>query len=269
MSWNEVEMIQGKERRKTERMDVSYEVFLTTPEGVFSGRCRDVSMFGMGIEADKSPAVGSVVEFSIIIPKANTNFRGKAEVRHVTPTGSGGGCVMGLEFTEGHEKGLPFAEIAGRDTEHAISTSVSIDADIETCYRLLSNVERFSDWDSGILSTKVLNRHPDERPRQVEFSRSFLIATIRHTDEFSYDDARHELSWKSVGGSKELVKNEGGYTFKRISDNSTLMTFHINITLALVPAPRIVSFFSSIAVRKEMRNFKKLVEDRGKKARSS
>jgi hypothetical protein len=47
------------------------------------------------------------------------------------------------------------------------------------------------------------------------------------------------------------------------------MTFHINITLALVPAPRIVSFFSSIAVRKEMRNFKKLVEDRGKKARSS
>jgi hypothetical protein len=83
---------------------------------------------------------------------------------------------------------------------------------------------------------------------------------IRHIDQFSYDDERRELSWKSVGGDKELVKNEGGYVFKRVSDRQTLMTFHINITISILPAPRIINYFSSIAVRKEMKNFKKMIE---------
>ena len=68
------------------------------------------------------------------------------------------------------------------------------------------------------------------------------------------------LSWKSVGSDKELVKNEGGYAFTPISDRQTLMSFHINLTVSILPAPRIINYFSSIAVRKEMKNFKKMIE---------
>ena len=205
------------------------------------------------------------MDLSIVIKQANVNFQAQGVVRHCAPAapGSPHPYVLGIEFTAGHENGLPFLENGRQKKQVQIDTTVSIDADLETCWRFITP-DRFPQWVSGVESASVKTRHPDGRPKQVEFVHNMLLRKASYTDEFSYDDQNHVLSWTTVAAISDLVKNEGNYTLKSFAAGRTMLTFHLDITLAYVPSKRIITFFTSIMVRKEMKSFKKFVEQNAK-----
>ena len=261
------EMDDTQERRKIDRTSVDYEVFAV--DGC-SALCkgRDISLYGIGLLCEKSVPEGAELELSIVIREASVNFQAKGVVRHCTLArdreGRESGHILGVEFTEGHQGGLPFLE-AEEHSKHEVSQSVFIDLDVETCYKVLSDVVRFPEWVSGVEKATVKERHPDGRDKKVEFEHNMLIRKVRYTDQFSYDDENCRLSWTSLGGDNLLVSNVGGYTLKPVGPDRTMMTFQANITVAFIPSKRIVNFFSTILIRRELKNFKKYVEKEVKK----
>lgn len=252
------------EKRRTPRMAAAYDVFMDYEGSIANCKSFNISPQGIGLLTDREISKGSQIGLSIILKDANINVQAKGVVHHSNINKNSEGdsvqFLTGIEFTQGHENAMPFLESDKKLSHHAVTQTVYIDADIDTCYRALSDVKRFPAWDSGLETSKVLESYPDGRARQVEFKRNFLLRKIGYTDEFSYDDENHSLSWKSVSSDKDLVSNTGGYAFKQLGPDKTSMTFHINITVAFIPSNRILNYFSSIAARKEMKNFKKYAE---------
>lgn len=247
------------DKRESPRMPANYDVFLRFGDRSHNCRTRDISITGVGLSTAEELSPDGPVEMSIFIPDYNINFQAKGVIKHCTRVN--GNFAVGIEFTEGHEKGLPFLEDDTSEGEFSISTSVSIQADIDTCY-LLVNPENFPEWVSGVEEAAAVDYHPDGRPRRVEFLHNFLIRKVRYIDNFSWDDDSHTLSWVSEGGDKDLVSNVGGYSFKPLGKDQTLMTWSADIRIAFIPSRRLVNYFSTILVRKEMKNYKKYVESR-------
>jgi len=252
------------DKRSIPRMPAAYDVFMTYEGKTSNDKCRDISPLGIGLLTEQNASIGSQVDLSIILENANLNFQIKGIVRHNSICEKGNvnppTFLVGIEFVEGHEKAQTLLVSNKKHSSHAVTQTVSINADIDTCYRLLCETENFPEWDSALESAEVKERYPDGRAKKVEYMRSFLMRKMGYTDIFSYDDHNYSLSWKSVNSDKDIVSNQGGYTFKKHGPDKTLMTFHIELTIAFLPSNRIVNYFSSIAARKEMKNFKKYVE---------
>jgi len=252
-----------EDRRRSTRMPASYDVFLHEGGNTYQCETRDISLHGVGLIADEKFFKDTKMDLSIFIKQANMNFQAEGQVKHCTPFSTGGADarkVVGVEFTAGHEKGLPFINSEDKHSSHSAKVSVNIDADARTCYEMVSDVERFTEWDSGCEGAEVLERYPDGRAKAVRFQRSVIFRKFYHTDKFSYNDDELRLSWHTQGGDDLMVSNTGSYTFKSIGKTRSIMTFQIDVTLAIIPAGRIINYLSSIFARKEMKNFKKYVE---------
>jgi uncharacterized membrane protein len=254
----------SQDKRKVPRMPASYEVSMTHEGKTSIDVCQDISPLGVGLLTRQNPAIGSLVDLSIFLDNANINVQIKGIVRHsrISEKGSDNAptFLLGIEFLEGHEKAHALLISEKEHSSHAVTQTVSIDADIDTCYRLLCETEKFPEWDSALESSNVLERYPDGRAKKVEYMRNFLMRKMGYTDIFTYDDQNYSMSWKSVKSDKDIVSNQGGYNFKKHGPEKTLMTFHIELTIGFLPSNRIVNYFSSISARKEMKNFKNYVE---------
>ena len=124
----------------------------------------------------------------------------------------------------------------------------------------MAEYERYQEWASGVKKAKILERYPDGRGKLVEFEYNIFVRKVRYLNDYTYDDENTTLMWKSGGGDEELVNNVGSYTFFQRGENRTSATFKAEVTVAIVPSKRIVDYFTTVLIRKEMRNFKKFVE---------
>jgi uncharacterized membrane protein len=259
-----MEQMTHSEKRKMPRLVKDYDLFVREQDKIFRGKSRDVSLYGIGFMCNKEFAKGSLLDLTIYIMEANVNYDVKGVVRHCsylngksTPSGN---YLSGMEFTAGHEKGLPFIESEAKQSAHAVSGTVVIDRDIRTVYKKITDIESFPKWNPEIKITKVHERYPDGRCKKVSFEHQFLLLRVRYTDEYEFNDATFEMKWKSAGADTALVSNVGGYSLKATGLDKTAITFHANITLSLIPSNRLLNYFSSVAVRKALRTFKTLVE---------
>jgi len=253
-------------RGKTQdaRLVKDYDLFVREQDKIFRAKSRDVSLYGIGFMCNKEFAKGALLDLTIYIMEANVNYDVKGVVRHCsyrngksTPDGN---YLTGLEFTAGHEKGLPFIQSETKQSAHAVSGTVVIDRDIQTVYKKITNIELFPKWNPEIKIAKVEERYPDGRCKRVSFEHQFLLLRIRYTDEYTFDDAAFEMKWRSAGADTTLVSNTGRYSLKPSGPDKTAVTFHANITLSYIPSNRLLNYFSSVAVRKALRTFKTLVE---------
>ncbi len=254
-----------EDRRRSTRMPASYDVFLYEGGNSYQCETRDISLHGVGLLAPDKFSKDTKMDLSIFIKQANMNFQAEGVVKHCTSFKTGSAearKVVGVEFTAGHEKGLPFINSDDKHSSHSAKVSVNIDADARTCYQMICDVESFVEWDSGLEGAEVLERYPDDRAKVVRFQRSVVFRKFYHTDEFSYNDDEMRLSWHTKDGDDLMVSNTGSYTFKSIGKKRSIMTFQIDVTLSVIPSSRIINYLSSIFARKEMKNFKKYVEMR-------
>jgi uncharacterized membrane protein len=257
-------MADKEEKRKSVRMPVEYEYFLTYQGRTFSGKSRDVSPFGIGILIDESLPPGNPVRLSLYIKDANLNLQVNGVVRHCMEdpekSGDSGRFFVGIEFLE--EKGEDLAFLNSREpvSRHTPSHTISINASAAKCYELMIDYERYPQWAGGVKKARIQKRYPDGRGRLVEFEYNIFFRKVRYVNDYSYDDENTTLSWVSVGGDSEIVNNLGSYVFAPRGENQTMATFNIDITIALLPSKRIINYFTTVLMRKEMKNFKKFVE---------
>ena len=258
----------GADHRKMPRAANEYDVFVRAEEAPVRSKSRDVSPLGMGIYSEQSVSVGASVDLTIFIMEANLNYEVKGVVRHCTPVAgadaSKGKFLIGVEFTQGQEKTLPFVEKTDKQSSHTITQTTILDTDIDTVYRLLTRIDRFPEWVPDVKSAKVLDRFPDGKCKRVEFEHMFLMLKVRYIDEYEYDDQNHMLSWKNAGGGKEIVNNVGEYRLKRLALDKTAVTFHANITLSFIPSNRLLNYFVTVGVRKALKSLKSFVERQAK-----
>jgi len=257
------------EKRKMPRLLNAYDVFVRAEKALARSKSRDVSPFGMGIYSDRPVNVGAPVDLSIFIMEANLNYEVQGVVRHCTGLSGSeaqkGKYLLGVEFTAGHENGLPFIQKLDNEFSQTVTQTTIIDADIKTVYRLLTSIDRFPEWVPDVKSAKVLERYPDGRCKKVEFEHMFLLLKVRYIDEYKYDDENFILSWQNAGGGSEIVNNTGAYRLKSLGPDKTAITFHINLTLSFIPSTRLLNYFTTIGVRKALKSFKAFVENEIKK----
>gem|GEM_PF-1468446 len=258
-----LKMSHDEKKRKAPRMAVDYEFFMDYRGHVYSGKSHDISQYGMGVFVDESLTLGEKVDLTLVIKDLNINFNIKGEVSYCkeNPDKSEHShrYLAGIEFTDGHEKVIPYIE-KKQVSRYSPSHTISINADVEKCYKLIAEFERYPEWTTGIGKARVVERYPDGRGKMVEFEYNFYIRKFRYVLDYSYDDENNILSWVSAGGDEELLGNVGSYTFLPRGEGKTSATFQSEITISFVPSQRIINYFTTVVIRKEMKNFKRFVE---------
>jgi uncharacterized membrane protein len=253
------------EKRKHHRMAVDYEVFIRHPGGTSLARARDISTQGIGLYATGPLNNGDLVDLTIVLPKGAMNLSVKGAVRYcMENTAPGAGphrYLAGIEFTEDTKDEVSIMDIQGDVMSYQASHSVSINAPADKCYELICDFERYPQWAGVLKGVRVEDAHPDGRARRVEFEVDVYIRKVRYVLDYSYDDENLCLSWVSAGG--DFVSITGRYFFKPLGENKASSTYEATAAFEFFLPNRIVRYFSRVAMRKTMKEFKSFVEKGG------
>jgi len=105
---------------------------------------------------------------------------------------------------------------------------VEIDAPVERCYVIASNVEDAADWQASLQEVNVLERDAEGRAVLVETESDAKVKSIRARLRFSYDQPHH-IRWAQEKGDMKSL--EGSWRLEDIGGERTRATY----TLAADP----------------------------------
>lgn len=75
-----------------------------------------------------------------------------------------------------------------------------IEADPDTCYARLCQIERVPEWVPGVADVEVVTTDDSGRPRTVRFVAMPHRASVSYALDYEYDDDARTLRWTSRGG---------------------------------------------------------------------
>ncbi len=243
------------------RMLVSYEVFLTYQGHVSMAQSFEISAQDIGLYTNEPLIIGDPVELVIVPSQGMLNIEvlGRICSQENNPDSSQPQKFKArIEFDEESADELPFLNIKEDVRHYAASHSLSISAPAERCYELLGEFERYPEWTGVLEKGNVLERYSDGRGKVVEFIANAYIRKVTYVLEYSFNDEDYCLSWKSVGG--DFVSILGRYFFKPLGSQTSSSTYELDIKFDFRMPNRIVRYFSSIVMRKSMKEFKAFVE---------
>ena len=100
--------------------------------------------------------------------------------------------------------------------------STEIDAPVERCFDIVSDLENTPTWDASIKSVQVLERDAEGRPLLVASEADAKVKTVKTVMRYSYDAPR-TVSWvQEKGDMKSLV---GSWSFEDLGGGRTRATF--------------------------------------------
>jgi uncharacterized membrane protein len=100
--------------------------------------------------------------------------------------------------------------------------SVEIDAPIERCYEIASDIANAPDWQGSLKDAEVLERDSDKRALVVETESDAKVKTVRATLRFSYEEPT-AIRWvQEKGDTKSLT---GSWAFEDLGDGRTRATY--------------------------------------------
>jgi ribosome-associated toxin RatA of RatAB toxin-antitoxin module len=115
----------------------------------------------------------------------------------------------------------------------SVSDSSNIEADVETIFGVITDLEAYPEWVEGMLETEVLSSDDRGRPRRARFRIDARIAEIAYTLEYSYDEPN--LSWTLVEG--EMVNQlDGAYGLTDLGDGRTEVRYSLDADVDM-PVP--------------------------------
>ena len=100
--------------------------------------------------------------------------------------------------------------------------SVEIDAPVERCYEIASDIANAPEWQGSLKDVEVLER--DERKRAVlaETESDAKVKTVRATLRFSYEEPT-AIRWEQEKGDTKALN--GWWTFEDLGDGRTRATY--------------------------------------------
>ena len=90
----------GRERRRSERSQLTVRVDYTTVDEVFSEFTRDINEGGLFIETEKPCPTGTEVAMNFHLPGSSEALQTAGRVIRISSGQDGGPCGMGIEFDD-------------------------------------------------------------------------------------------------------------------------------------------------------------------------
>ena len=105
------------------------------------------------------------------------------------------------------------------------SRSVEVDAPIERCYEIASDIDHAPEWQGSLKDVEVLERDAQKRALVVETESDAKVKTVRSTLRFSYEEPS-AIRWvQEKGETKSLT---GSWTFEDLGDGQTRATYALD-----------------------------------------
>jgi uncharacterized membrane protein len=103
--------------------------------------------------------------------------------------------------------------------------SVEIDAPMERCYEIASDIDHAPEWQGSLKDVEVLERDEQKRALLVETESDAKGKTVRSTLRFSYEEPS-AIRWvQEKGETKSLT---GSWTFEDLGDGHTRATYALD-----------------------------------------
>jgi uncharacterized membrane protein len=103
--------------------------------------------------------------------------------------------------------------------------SVEIDAPIERCYEIASDIGNAPEWQGSLKDVEILERDGDRRALLVETESDAKVKTVRSTLRFSYEEPT-AIRWvQEEGETKSLT---GSWTFEDLGGGRTRATYALD-----------------------------------------
>ena len=100
--------------------------------------------------------------------------------------------------------------------------SVEIDAPVERCYEIASDIDHAPEWQGSLKDVEVLERDDRKRALVVETESDAKVKTVRSVLRFSYEEPT-AIRWvQEKGETKSLT---GSWTFEDLGDGQTRATY--------------------------------------------
>jgi uncharacterized membrane protein len=100
--------------------------------------------------------------------------------------------------------------------------SVEIDAPVERCYEIASDINHAPEWQGSLKDVEVIERDGEKRALLVETESDAKVKTVKATLRFSYEPPS-AIRWvQEKGDTKSLI---GSWTFEDIGDGRTRATY--------------------------------------------
>jgi uncharacterized membrane protein len=100
--------------------------------------------------------------------------------------------------------------------------SVEIEAPIERCYEIASDIENAPDWQGSLKDVEVLERDGERRPLIVETESDAKVKSVRARLRFSYEPPTGIRWVQEKGDTKSLT---GSWSFEDLGDGRTRATY--------------------------------------------
>ncbi len=126
--------------------------------------------------------------------------------------------------------------------EFDITRSIEIGADVDACYAMILDFERYGDWCPFVKGVKILAR--DEKsgvPYRASYDLKFVIPKIiRLVLIYTYDREKFRLEYSSNGGDVENAV--GSYQYRPLVNDRTLLVFNVKIDFGIAVPPKISNY---------------------------
>jgi uncharacterized membrane protein len=100
--------------------------------------------------------------------------------------------------------------------------SVEIDAPMQRCYEIASDINHAPEWQGSLKDVEVLERDGEKRALLVETESDAKVKTVKATLRFSYEPPT-AIRWvQEKGDTKSLI---GSWTFDDLGDGRTRATY--------------------------------------------
>lgn len=100
--------------------------------------------------------------------------------------------------------------------------TIEIAAPIERCYQVASDVDHAADWQTALVSVKVLERDAEQRAALAETMVSTPVKTVRCVLRYSYEEPK-VVRWEQVEGDARSM--HGSWSFEDLGDGRTRGTY--------------------------------------------
>jgi len=103
--------------------------------------------------------------------------------------------------------------------------SVEVDAPIERCYEIASDIDHAPEWQGSLKDVEVLERDAQKRALLVETESDAKVKTVRSVLRFSYEEPS-AIRWvQEKGETKSLT---GSWTFEDLGNGQTRATYALD-----------------------------------------
>ncbi|HET8820591.1 MAG TPA: SRPBCC family protein [Thermoleophilaceae bacterium] len=104
--------------------------------------------------------------------------------------------------------------------------SVEINAPVERCFEIASDIANAPDWQGSLKDVEVLERDGQKRAAVAETESDATVKTVRSVLRFTYEEPT-SIRWvQEKGDTKSLT---GSWTFEDLGDGRTRATYALEV----------------------------------------